>query len=222
MTSVASVTGSTANTQNKGLQDSLSATEDRFLKLLVAQMRNQDPLNPLDNAQVTSQMAQLSTVSGINKLADLMQSLTSSYGQTQSLQAASMIGRSVLTEGSSIVLNGSPAMGGFELAGPADQVVVQIKDAGGNLIHSTNLGAQNAGVTVFQWDGLADNGSSMPNGNYRFEVQALQNGQPVQATRLSYGTVASVSLGGAGGGADVQLNLLNLGAVGLSQIKQIM
>ncbi len=221
MTSVASVTGSTA-TKSNALQDSLSATEDRFLKLLVAQMRNQDPLNPLDNAQVTSQMAQLSTVSGINKLADLMQSLTSSFGQTQSLQAAGMIGRGVLTEGSSIVLNGGAAMAGFELAGPADQVVVQIKDAAGNLIHSNNLGAQSAGVTVFQWDGTADNGSAMPAGNYRFEVQALQNGQPVQATRLSYGTVASVSLPGAGSGADVQLNLLNLGAVALSQIKQIM
>jgi flagellar basal-body rod modification protein FlgD len=219
MTSVASVAGTAANTQSKALNDSLGATEDRFLKLLVAQMRNQDPLNPLDNAQVTSQMAQLSTVSGINKLADLMQSLTSSFGQTQSLQAAGMIGRSVLTEGSSIVLKGGTAMGGFELASPADQVVVQVKDAAGNLIHSTNLGAQSAGVTVFQWDGVADNGSAVPDGNYRFEVRALQNGQPVQATRLSYGTVASVSFAG---GADVQLNLLNLGAVGLSQIKQIM
>ena len=219
MTSVASVTGSTANTQTSAAQAALSATEDRFLKLLVAQMRNQDPLNPLDNAQVTSQMAQLSTVSGINKLADLMQSMTSSFGQAQSLQAAGMIGRNVLTDGSAIVLNNCAAMGGFELAGPADQVVVQVKDAGGNLIHSTNLGPQNAGVTVFQWDGVADNGSSVANGNYRFEVQATQNGQPVQSTSLSYGTVGSVSLAG---GSDVQLNLLNLGAVGLSQIKQIM
>lgn len=218
MTSVASVAGNTANTQNNAAQSALSATEDRFLKLLVAQMRNQDPLNPLDNAQVTSQMAQLSTVSGINKLGDLMQAMSSSFGQSQSLQTASMIGRNVLTEGSSIVLSNGAAMAGFELAGPADQVVVQVKDASGNVIHSTNLGAQSAGVTVFRWDGVADNGTNAPNGNYRFEVQARQNGQPVEATRLSYGTVASVSLGGT----DVQLNLLNLGAVGLSQIKQIM
>jgi len=217
MTSVASVANA-ANQATARPTDPVAATEDRFLKLLVAQMRNQDPLNPLDNAQVTSQMAQLSTVTGINKLAELVQSLSASFGQTQSLQAAGMIGRGVLTEGSSVVLNNGAALGGFQLAGPADQVLITVRDAAGNAIHSTNLGAQNAGVSVFQWDGVRDDGSAAPNGNYRFEVQARQNGQPVEATRLTHGTVASVSLGGT----DVQLNLLSLGAVNLAQVKQIM
>jgi len=218
MSSVASVNSSTAAATSGNSLDSIGATQDRFLKLLVAQMKNQDPLNPLDNAQVTSQLAQLSTVSGINKLGDLVQSLSTSFNQAQSLQAASMIGRGILTEGSSVVLNGGAATGGFELAGPADQVVIEVKDAGGNIIHATNLGAQQAGVTVFQWDGVRDDGTTAPNGLYRFEVQALQNGKAVQATRLTEGTVASVSLSGT----DVQLNLFGLGAVSLSQVKQIM
>lgn len=218
MSSVTSVTGSTSAAQTGNTLDTIGATQDRFLKLLVAQMKNQDPLNPLDNAQVTSQLAQLSTVSGINKLGELVQSLSNSFSQTQSLQATSMIGRGILTEGSSIVLNKGTAIGGFELPSSADQVVLQVKDSKGNVIHATNLGAQNAGVSIFQWDGKRDDGTVAPDGVYRFEAQALQSGKAVAATRLTHGTVASVSLGGN----DVQLNLLNLGAVNLAQVKQVM
>lgn len=217
MTPISATTGSAAKTQESS-QDVVGATQDRFLKLLVAQMRNQDPLNPLDNAQVTSQLAQLSTVSGINKLGELVQTLSTSFSQTQSLQATSMIGRGILTEGSSVVLNQGTALGGFELPSAAEQVVLQVKDAGGNVIHATNLGPQQAGISVFQWDGLRDDGTRAPDGNYRFEVEALANGQAVAATRLTHGTVASVSLGTG----EVQLNLLNLGAVNLAQIKQVM
>jgi flagellar basal-body rod modification protein FlgD len=198
--------------------DTVVATEDRFLKLLIAQMRNQDPLNPLDNAQVTSQMAQLSTVTGINKLAQLLQSLSASFNTAQSLQAAGMIGRGVLTEASLLLLTGGRALAGFELAGPADHVLVQIKDGNGQLVYATDLGPQPAGMNVFQWDGLRDDGTAAAEGTYRFEIQATQNGQPVTATRFSHGTVTSVSLDRD----NVELNLLGLGSVTLSQIKQIM
>jgi flagellar basal-body rod modification protein FlgD len=216
MTPIAAVTGSSTKPQTA--QDVTDATQERFLKLLMAQMRNQDPLNPLDNTQVTSQLAQLSTVTGINKLSELMQGLTNSYAQTQSLQATNLIGRGVLTEGSSMILSQGAGLAGFELASAADQVVIQVKDSGGNVIHATNLGAQNAGTSVFQWDGVRDDGTKAPDGVYRFEVSALANGQAVAATRLSHGTVASVSLNGS----EAQLNLLNLGAVTLAQIKQVM
>jgi len=85
-----------------------SATEERFLTLLVAQMKNQDPLNPLDNAQVTSQLAQLSTVSGIDKLNATLQTLAGSFAQAQSLQAAVLIGHDVLVEGNALALSGAP------------------------------------------------------------------------------------------------------------------
>jgi flagellar basal-body rod modification protein FlgD len=215
MTPISSVT---AATQTAAKADSTAETEDRFLKLLVAQMRNQDPLNPLDNAQVTSQMAQLSTVSGINKLGELVQSLSSAFTQTQSLQATSMIGRGVLTDGSAIALSQGVAVGGFELASPADQVLVMVKDSAGNLVHSSNLGPQNAGISVFKWDGVRDDGSAAADGVYRFEIQASQNGKAVSTGTLSYGSVASVSLNGS----EVQLNLLNLGAASLAQIKQVL
>lgn len=216
MASVASVTA--AASQAVQATSRINVTEDRFLKLLVAQMRNQDPLNPLDNAEVTSQMAQLSTVTGINRLAELLQSLSGAFGQAQSLQAAGMIGRGVLTEGSALLLANGAALGGFELAAPADQVLVEVRDAAGNVVHRADLGAQDAGVSVFQWDGMRDDGTLAADGRYRFEVQARQNGKPVEVTRLSHGTVASVTLGGS----EVHLNLLNLGAVTLNQVRQIM
>lgn len=218
MNPVASVASALAGTAAGPKPDAVAATEDRFLKLLVAQMKNQDPLNPLDNAQVTSQMAQLSTVTGINKLAELVQSISGTFTQAQSLQAAGMIGRGVLTEGSTLLLADGLGLAGFELAGPADQVLVQIKDASGQLVHASNLGPQPAGVNLFQWDGVRDDGTTAAAGAYRFEVQASANGQPVAATRLSHGTVASVSLNRG----EVELNLLNLGAVNLSQIRQVM
>lgn len=194
-------------------------TEDRFLKLLVTQMKNQDPLNPLDNAQVTSQMAQLSTVTGIEKLNATLQSMSASFTASQSLQAASMIGHGVMTAGSSITLADGAAFGGIELEQPVDSLIVTITDAAGNKLHSVNLGPQEAGVIPFQWDGSTDSGEAAADGAYTFKVTATDKGNKVTANTLSIGLVDSVTLGSQG----VMLNLSNgLGAIGLSQVNRIL
>jgi flagellar basal-body rod modification protein FlgD len=194
-------------------------TEDRFLKLLVTQMKNQDPLNPMDNAQVTSQMAQLSTVTGIEKLNATLQSMSTAFTSSQSLQAAAMIGHGVMTAGSSLTLAGGAAFGGVELQQPVDSLVVTISDKAGNKLHSENLGPQQAGVVPFQWDGSTDSGVAAADGAYTFKVEAAQGGNKVSATTLSVGLVDSVSLGSQG----VMLNLGNgLGAIGLSQVNRIL
>ena len=108
-------------------------TQDRFLKLLVTQMKNQDPLNPMDNAQVTSQMAQLSTVTGIDKLNATLQALSDSMTSNQSLQAASMIGHGVLVDGKDVDLSDGAGYGGFELAQPVDRARVSVYDKAGGL-----------------------------------------------------------------------------------------
>lgn len=209
---VTSGSNSTA-TSKTATQDS----EDRFLKLLVTQMKNQDPLNPLDNAEVTSQMAQLSTVSGIEKLNTTLQAMSTSFTSTQSLQAASMIGRSVLAPGSRLQLQDGVAVGGFALPQSVDSAVVKIKDAAGNVLHSVNMGAQNAGNVLFQWDGMTDSGTSAVNGVYTFEVSAVQGGKKVTADALTISRVDSVSLGTTG----VTLNTDILGSVDISKVKQI-
>src|SRR6186713_3264793 len=101
-------------------------TSDRFLKLLVAQMKNQDPLNPMDNAQVTSQMAQINTVTGIDKLNTTVQGLSTQFMQLQAVQGASLVGRDVVVPGNTLQIDDGTGEGGFELAGPADQVKVEI------------------------------------------------------------------------------------------------
>src|SRR5580693_6158542 len=96
--------------------DSAAAAQDRFMTLLVTQMQNQDPLNPMDNSQMTSQLAQLSTVSGIDTMNTTLQSLISSYQQSQTLQATSMIGHGVLTAGNTLSLSNGSAPFGISLA----------------------------------------------------------------------------------------------------------
>ena len=211
---VSSLFGAGAATASK---NGTKETQDRFLSLLVAQMKNQDPLNPLDNAQVTSQLAQLSTVQGIENMNSTLQALASSMGVNQMAQAANLIGRGVLVPGNTI----SPAqledVMGFELARPADKVTVDILDAGGNVVRSLDLGPREDGINVLAWDGLTGSGAAAPDGQYRFTINAVQGGQQVSSTALHLGLVNSVSQGSQG----VQLNLAGNESVSYADIRQI-
>ena len=216
------------------LSGTAQETEDRFLKLLVAQMKNQDPLNPMDNAQVTSQMAQLSTVTGINRLNDTMDLLMSSLSVNQMLEAASMIGHGVLVNGDSTVLSQGPdfedengnivpgasiSVMGVELADRASDVLVNIYNQNGGLVYTMTLGGAEAGVMPISWDGSTTNGDTAPPGRYTFTVSASFGGQSVRANPLSFGEVMSVS---QGSDYKVTLNVLTLGTVRLSDIRQIL
>ena len=198
----------------------VSSTEqqDRFLKLLVTQMKNQDPLNPLDNAQVTSQLAQINTVSGIEKLNGTLQNLSTSFLAGQSLQSAALIGHQVLTDGNRLAYSGAPVAAGAELQQPADRVTVTIADAAGNTVRTLELGPQKAGVARFEWDGLNDGGARVADGAYSMRIAALRGGQQVTATPLAMGLVGSVSFGNDGLRVDVD----GIGAIQLGQIKKIL
>ncbi|HJW55279.1 MAG TPA: flagellar hook assembly protein FlgD [Burkholderiaceae bacterium] len=192
--------------------------QDRFMKLLVTQMKNQDPLNPLDNAQMTSQLAQLSTVTGIDKLNTTIESLTSSFQTGQSLQAASMIGHAVMVPGSNITLAEGKALLGLELAEPADNVKVAIRDAAGKVVHTMDLGSREVGAWPLAWDGKTDAGVAAADGQYTFDITATRGGQKISATALAFGEVGSVSAGTQG----VKLNVTNVGAVNLADVRQIL
>ena len=192
--------------------------QDRFLQLLVTQLKNQDPLNPMDNSQITSQMAQISTVSGIDKLNTTLQSMAASFGTGQSLQATAMIGHNVLAPGNSLQLQNGAALGGIALPQAVDSVVVSVRDASGLVLHKVNLGAQEAGVVSFQWDGVTDSGANAAPGSYSFAVEAMQGGNKVDATALALGKVGSVTQTNG----TVQLNIDGQGPVALADVKQIM
>ncbi|MEW6314372.1 MAG: flagellar hook capping FlgD N-terminal domain-containing protein [Pseudomonadota bacterium] len=214
---IVSASSKAAGTAKSSSLVSTGETQDRFLKLLVSQMRNQDPLNPLDNAQVTTQMAQISTVSGIDKLNVVMSQMSSSLLSNQSLQAASLIGRSVLADGNRIDLVDGSAIGGVSLGEPADKVRITIKDKSGNIMQAMDLGSSSGGVMTFQWDGATSSGTAAASGSYVFQVDAERGGQKVKADALGLGQVNSVSLGD-----EILLNVGNLGALGVSQIKQVL
>ncbi|MDR0933928.1 MAG: flagellar hook assembly protein FlgD [Burkholderiaceae bacterium] len=223
----------TRNT-NAAVAGSVEQTQDQFLKLLLAQMQNQDPLNPMDNAEITSQMAQLSTVTGITQLNETLNVLMSSLSANQSLEAAAMIGHGVLVPGNSLVLSKaedtvneagetvtgpSLAIMGVELSGSASSVNVNIYNENGALVRTVALGAQDAGVIPVSWDGSMDDGTTAPAGRYTFAVEAANGNQAVGATALSFGEVASVTKGSDN---NVLLNVLTIGSVKLSDIRQIL
>ena len=196
-----------------------SEIQDRFLKLLVTQLKNQDPLNPLDNAQLTSQLSQISTVTGIENLNASVQSLSSSMLSAQSLQATGMIGRSIYTEGRTLAYGGgAPADGGIELPQSVDSLKVSIVGASGNVVRQLDLGARAAGLVNFQWDGRNDGGATAAAGNYTFKVAASSGGQTVPVTSLRSGLVSSVTLGADG----VRANVNGIGDVPMRNINRIM
>lgn len=165
---------------------------DRFLTMLTAQMRNQDPLNPLDNAELTSQMAQISTVTGISQLNSTMQWLGYNMSGLQSTQAAALIGRQVMVPGETMALADAKAKGGYSLAVPVEKAQVVVYDNNKAEVARINLGPKEAGTFTFEWDGKNANGSSMSDGNYSFEVLVSSGEESGKAPTLSTTTIASV------------------------------
>ena len=186
---------------------------DRFLKLLVTQMQNQDPLNPMDNAQITSQMAQINTVNGIEKLNTTVASLSGQFLQMQTLQGASLVGRGVLVEGKQVVMNDSgKGVGGFELDGAADSVKVEVLNAAGHVVDTMDMGAETTGRHGFTWTPPA---TVTDTTGLTFRVTATSGAAAVTATPLTADTVVAVSTGSDG----LNLSLLRSGDVAYSAIK---
>lgn len=178
---------STADLNNKNTTSNSNtdpaAAQDRFLKLLVAQLNNQDPMNPMDNAQMTSQMAQINTVTGIQQLNKTMESMAGQFTAMQVLQGTQMIGRTVLTEGNTLGVGKEKSYtAAFDLEGPAADVKVQITTASGELVDTVELGSGTAGRNYFTWDGSKYTGDAS---QLRYTVQATNADTVVASTTLS-------------------------------------
>jgi len=169
-------------------------TSDRFLKLLVAQMKNQDPLNPMDNAQVTSQMAQINTVTGIDKLNTTVAGLSAQFMQMQAMQGASLVGHDVIVAGNKLDIDAATAIGqgGFELQIPADAVKVEILSPSGAVVQTLNLGAQGAGMHSFDWPA----GTATDSSGLTFRITATAGGVAIASTPLMRDRVDAVTTNG--------------------------
>lgn len=198
------------------------ADVNTFYTLLVTQLTNQDPMNPLSNQDLSAQLAQFSTASGIQSMQQSMATLTAQLAQTQGLQAANLVGQTVVFDNNSVSLPASgTAAGGFTLASAAQNVQVQVVNSAGQTVSTLQLGALPTGVQTFTWDGSTSNGQQAPAGNYTFNVSATDGtGQSVAAVPFGTGKVQSVYLSG-GNGPSLQLQGQS-GTVPLSSIQGVM
>ena len=171
---------------------SAEAQQDRFLKLLVAQLNNQDPMNPMDNAQMTSQMAQINTVTGINQLNETMKSMTSQFASMQMMQGAGVIGHRVMLESNTLSIDAGKAHGAIDLQGEASSVNIQILSPGGKLIDTIHMGARSAGQHTFEWDASAYKEKASPT----FKVIAVNGKKSVDSSALAQDTITSTGLNG--------------------------
>jgi flagellar basal-body rod modification protein FlgD len=214
MISSVSSSNSTVNTASSTNSTDAAASQDRFLKLLVAQLNNQDPMNPMDNAQMTSQMAQINTVSGIQQLNETMKNMASQFNSMQVLQGASLVGKGVLVESNTLTVKDGVAAGAVDLSNKADKVTIKVLSPGGQLLDTIELGAQDAGLHGFQWDASGFQGPGSPT----FKVESTLKGTNVPTTSLALDTVLAVSATSGG----LSLELAGRKAVAYADVKSIL
>jgi flagellar basal-body rod modification protein FlgD len=213
------ISGVSSNSST-GTSGSTSATsaasmQDQFLTLLVAQLQNQDPTEPMDNAQLTSQMAQISTVSGIEKLNDTVSSVTSQFTSMQMLQGASLIGHTVLSEGNGLGLTAEgQGTAAFDLDASASDVTVSITTGSGQLIDTIQMGSASAGRNYFTWDGSQYTGDTS---NLRFSVSASNSGTAVKSTPLAPNAVVATSISNG----SLMLELANGSSINYNNAKAV-
>jgi len=210
--------------QNLGVSKPTAKPSDKlgqeaFLKLMTTQLQNQDPFKPMENGDFLGQIAQFSTVSGIEDLQSSFKDFASALTPNQGLQAAGLINRNVLIASDSLGLNGQGMKGAFDLPSTATQVSVSVFDAGGALLHSANLGPQAAGVNRYQWDGVLSDGTTLPAGNYKVTVDAIINNENIALKNYADAPVESITFGS--GGNNINVNVQGLGSRAFSEILQI-
>ncbi|AMK77568.1 MULTISPECIES: flagellar hook assembly protein FlgD [Methylomonas] len=205
----------------KGVQKQ-TLGQDQFLKLLTTQMTHQDPMKPMDNGEFLGQMAQFSTVSGIQDLQASFKDFASSLSSDQALQAAGLVGRHVSAPAKEALLGaGGSVSGDFEMPSSSPNVSVKIIDPQtGATVREIDMGAQSAGTTTFEWDGKDSNEQLADPGIYKIQAEAKIDGVNTVLSTNIKSLVKSVTMGG--GSSGLQVNLDGVGTVKFSQIKQIL
>jgi flagellar basal-body rod modification protein FlgD len=213
--------GSLALSKPADTRGSSELGQEDFLVLMTTQFQNQDPLQPTESGEFISQMAQFSTVSGIGDLNSSMNALAESMFSGQALQAATMIGRNVLIDGEWSNFDGEqPLQGAVDLPYPTSAGLVRIFDAGGQVVRDIQLGTRNSGTATFEWDGLLEDGTTAPPGNYRIAGALLNGAEELALPTFAAARVQSISLGSDGRGP--QITTADGQEMSLSQVKAIM
>ena len=166
--------------------------KDDFLNLLLKQLEHQDPLNPMDNTEFTSQLTQFSTLEELNNISKTLDNVLAYQQSMQNAAVTNMIGKTVNVDGNSTYLNDTAELN-YTLADDASVVKITIKDADGKIVWSKDIGSQTAGAQQYLWDGKDLSGNEFPKGSYTFDVEAQDiSGNQVQAATTASGTVSSI------------------------------
>ncbi len=193
--------------------------QEDFLKLLVAQLKNQDPNNPADNGEFLGQIAQFSMVSGIDDLGVAFEGVAGSLYTNQAMQAAQLVGKDVLVESNTGTLNAEESIQGFlEFDNPASNVRLQIHDASGALVKFVDLGNTSEGMHEFDWNGIDEEGNRLPPAEYQLTAAALVGGELQAVPVHIFSRVESVSVDR--NNTSISLNLTSKESVGFSQIRE--
>ena len=184
-TATASSGGSTTSTTNK----SNIIGKDQFMQMLIAQLKNQDPLNPMDGTQFAAQLAQFSTVEQLYNMSTSLGSMTSSISAMNNMQITSLIGSDVSAQGNTTTVSSAVSKVVYSLPSAIQKATIKIYDSKGVVVKTLDVGSQNAGVNTLQWDS-----SNLASGNYTFDVTATdKNGAAVQATTMVTGKVTGIN-----------------------------
>jgi flagellar basal-body rod modification protein FlgD len=209
----------TSSTAKNAVASSSSLGQADFLKLMTAQLQNQDPFSPVDNTQMVAQMAQFSQLSGITDMNTTLKAISDKLGATSASDALAYVGHTVLTEGGVAYPRTTGGIAGaVELDGAATDVNVSIQDSSGQVLKTLKLGAQPQGTVHYDWDGTTDAGTAAGNGPYKVVVAAQNAGTTVTSRGLVWAPVESVSLPSTGSPI---LSVTGLGQVAVSAVRQI-
>lgn len=193
--------------------------QDEFLKLMMAQLEHQDPMKPMDNGEFLGQMAQFSTVTGIEEMQKSLDNLATSFSSGQTLESTQLVGHEVLIESSAMPLNESDSTGGsFELSAASGEVNLDITDSAGKVIRQISMGEFSSGRHSFSWDGLDASGNRAPAGSYTASISAQQGEEFVAATVLTPRVIDSVEFGS---GSETTLNTTEGESISMAEIRQI-
>ena len=194
--------------------------QEEFLELMTAQLQNQDPMKPMESGEFLTQIAQFSTVEGVGDLNEAFAKLSESLVSNQALQAANLVGRSVLAPTGLAALSEGGSIGGaVDLPVASSDVAVNVYDQAGQLVRRLELGSQAAGSVSFQWDGLQDDGQFAAPGTYFVSAEASVDGQTEAVDTVLASKVRSVTLSNSGG---LLLDLEGVGSLDFSEVQQIL
>jgi flagellar basal-body rod modification protein FlgD len=212
--------GSTADPAASTRKEMPQFGADQFITLMLAQIKNQDPLKPLEPAEFLGQLAQFSTVTGIQEMGSSVSDLVGSMRSSQALSGANLVGRDVLAPGDTAVFDGTtPVRAAVEAPDGAERIDFVVRDASGAVVRRAQVQPSVSGVTEMAWDGRADNGTVMPAGAYRIEALSRFGARGESAQVLLRSRVDSVTLDAAGGG--IVLNTTN-GSLPLGAVRRVM